>query len=106
MESVPAASDAILNVALPPLSVPVPSVVAPFLNVTVPVGVPAPDETVAVKVTAVPYVDGFRDEATAVEEFALTMKLTDSVLSTLPATSVLWNVTVWLPGAATVNGPT
>ena len=42
------------EVATPPLKVPVPRVVLPSLNVTVPVGVPAPGEaavTVAVKVT-------------------------------------------------------
>ena len=43
-----------LNVALPLLSVPVPSVVEPFLKVTVPVGVPPDDVTVAVKVTDSP----------------------------------------------------
>ena len=43
-----------MNVATPPDSVPVPSVVAPSLNVTVPVGVPEAGvvtDTVAVKVT-------------------------------------------------------
>ena len=45
----------VVVLAVPPLSVPVPMVVAPSLNVTFPVGVPAPGETgatVAVKVTA------------------------------------------------------
>lgn len=42
------------NVALPPLSVPVPRVVELSLKVTVPVGVPPPDVTVAVNVTLVP----------------------------------------------------
>jgi hypothetical protein len=49
------------NVAWPPLSVPVPSVVAPSLNVTVPVGVPLPEPdaaTVAVNVTDCPNTDG------------------------------------------------
>jgi len=41
----------VVNVALPALSVPVPSVEEPFLNVTVPVGVPPLEVTVAVKVT-------------------------------------------------------
>ena len=40
-----------LKVATPPDKVLVPSVVAPSLNVTVPVGVPADPVTVAVKVT-------------------------------------------------------
>ena len=51
--------------------VPVPSVVAPSLKVTVPGGVPAVEVTVAVNVTAVLCVDGFSDEATDVELFAL-----------------------------------
>jgi hypothetical protein len=43
--------------------------VAPSLNVTVPVGVTVPEAgfTVAVKVTAVPKIDGLFDEATEVE---------------------------------------
>lgn len=44
--------------AVPPDKVPVPRVVAPSLNVTVPVGVPPVLVTVAVKVTKPPYVDG------------------------------------------------
>ena len=36
----------------------------------------------------------------------LTMvKSVECVLSTLPATSVLWKVTVCAPGAVTLNGP-
>ena len=53
------------------LSVPVPRVAVPFLNVTVPPGDPAPEVTVAVKVTAVPCVEGFLDEATEAELLAL-----------------------------------
>jgi len=60
-----------LNVALPLLSVPVPRVEEPSLKVTVPVGVPPLEVTVAVNVTEAPYVDGFREEATAVELVAL-----------------------------------
>jgi len=44
----------VVNVAIPPLNVPVPIGLPPSRNVTVPVGVPAPGatgETVAVKVT-------------------------------------------------------
>src|SRR5438552_2974765 len=58
-----------LNVACPPLSVPVPSVVVPSLNVTVPVGVPAPPPlglTVAVKVTDCPNAEGLADEVIVV----------------------------------------
>jgi len=56
-----------------PLRVPVPIVVAPFLNVTVPVGVPGPPvlETVAVNVTDWPEHDGLLpDETLVVELFA------------------------------------
>jgi hypothetical protein len=48
----------------PLVRVPVPRTVVPSLNVTVPVA-PAP-VTVAVKVTALPYTDGLRDDATPV----------------------------------------
>jgi len=52
----------VVNVATPPLSAAVPSVVAPFLNVTVPVGTPAEELTVAVNVTDCPKADGFGDD--------------------------------------------
>jgi hypothetical protein len=59
-------------VAVPPLPlrVPVPIVVAPFLNVTVPVGVFGPPDfvTVAVKVTVCPEQDGLLFEETVVVE--------------------------------------
>ena len=51
------------------LTLPVPSVVVPSLNVTVPVAVV--DEIVAVKVTEDPNADGFADDDTAVVELAL-----------------------------------
>ena len=51
---------------MPPLNVAVPSVVEPFLNVTVPVGVPLATVTVAVKVTDCPRVEGFIEEAKVV----------------------------------------
>ena len=52
--------------ALPLASVPVPSVVVPSRNVTVPVGEPDEELTVAVRVTACPISDGFADDVTAV----------------------------------------
>jgi hypothetical protein len=53
----PAFKDEVLKVALPPLRLPVPSTVGPLLNVTIsPFG--GEPLTVAVKVTACPYVDG------------------------------------------------
>jgi hypothetical protein len=64
----------VVNVAVPPDSVPVPRVVVPSRNVTVPVGVPAPGETaatVAVNVTLWPNTDGFREDARLVVVFAL-----------------------------------
>jgi hypothetical protein len=62
-----------VNDALP-LSVPVPSVVEPSLNVTVPVGVPTPAPvtlSVAVNVTDWPNTDGVPEELTAVLVLAL-----------------------------------
>lgn len=56
--SLPAANgDDVVNVATPPLKIPVPIDVEPTEKVTVPVGVPLPGAlavTVAVKVTACP----------------------------------------------------
>ena len=63
------ARDEIAKVATPPLSVPVPRVAPPSLNVTLPVGVPLPGAaavTVAVKVTDWPKTEGFADDVTAV----------------------------------------
>lgn len=53
-----------VRVAVPPLIVPVPIVVVPFLKVTVPVGVPAPVVTpmVAVSSVALPNIDGFTED--------------------------------------------
>jgi hypothetical protein len=50
--------------------VPEPSVIVPFLKVTLPVGVPPTEVTVAVKVTAAPNVEGFKDDVSAVEVVA------------------------------------
>ncbi len=61
IECEPAVSVEMLNVAFPPLIAPVPSVVLPSLNVTVPVA--AKGVTVAVNVTVEPYAEGFADEA-------------------------------------------
>src|SRR5271157_3297261 len=72
MECDPAASPAVLKLACPPLSVPVPSVAPPFLKVTMPVGVPVVfDSTEAVKVTVAPRAAGFFDETTETELPAL-----------------------------------
>ena len=57
----------VLKVATPLLlSVPVPRVVVPSLNVTVPVGVPLDEVTVAVNVTDWPNVEGLADDVSAV----------------------------------------
>ncbi len=50
----------VISVAVPPLRVPVPIVAAPSLKVIVPVAVDG--NTLAVKVTFVPNVEGFSDD--------------------------------------------
>ena len=63
----PTESVEVEKVATPPLSGPLPIVVTPSLNRTMPVGVPAPGAdavTVAVKVTNWPNTEGFTDEVT------------------------------------------
>jgi hypothetical protein len=70
----PTLSVLVLKVAVFPVRVPVPSVVAPSLKVTMPLGVPAPGEvtlTVAVNVTDCPKTDGVPEEATVVVVAAL-----------------------------------
>lgn len=54
IECEPATSEEVAKVAMPPLSVPVPRVMAPSMKVAVPVGVPSPELTVAVRVTVLP----------------------------------------------------
>ena len=60
-----------LKVAVPPLSVPVPRMVAPSSKVTLPVGVPVAGlmaVTVAVKVTDCPKTEGFNVLVSVVAE--------------------------------------
>jgi len=56
----------VVNVVVPPASVPVPSTVAPARNSTLPEGVGPLELTIAVKVTACPKTEGFRFEFKAV----------------------------------------
>src|ERR1700752_419363 len=86
----PTASAEVVNVAIPPLSVPVPMGLPPSRNVTVPVGVPLPGatgETVAVKVTDWPNTDGFVDEVTVVLVSAFTT--VRGAVEVLPAPAVV-----------------
>src|SRR5579883_223999 len=64
MLCVPAVRLEVLNVAVPELSVPVPSLVPPSRNVTVPVGVPPLDVIFPEKVTASPAMAGLSDDVT------------------------------------------
>src|SRR6266702_1550805 len=67
MECAPTAREAVVSVAMPEeSSVPVPRLVAPSRNVTVPVGMPTGELTVAVKVTGWPKVDGFAEDTRTV----------------------------------------
>lgn len=72
IECVPTLNDEVLYVACPLDKVPVPRVVEPSLNVTVPVGVPPLPLAWAVKVTDVPEVDGFNEEVTVVVVVVIT----------------------------------
>ena len=62
------------NVATPLESVPVPSVVAPSMKVTVPVAVEG--ATVAVNVTEAPKVEGFKEDVSVVLVVLLTICVT------------------------------
>ena len=66
----PADNAVVAKVACPePFNTPDPKVIAPSLNVTVPVGVPDPADgvTVAVNVTVWPQIEGFSEEVSVVE---------------------------------------
>ena len=69
IEWLPRINPDVLNVAIPePFSVPVPRIVDPSSNVTVPVGVPEPGASaviVAVNVTDWPNAEGLAEETTA-----------------------------------------
>jgi hypothetical protein len=104
IECDPAASEEVANVPTPEaLSVPVPSTVAPSLNVTVPVGVlvlPAAFDTVAVNVTCCPVVIGFAEDVSAVEVAVRTVSLT--AVEVLPKKLVspeYFAVIEWVPTA-------
>lgn len=55
-----------VTAAVPPLRVIVPSNVVPDMKVTVPVGVPALEVTLAVKVMPCPDIEGFCDDTRVV----------------------------------------
>ena len=69
MRSSPSGSVELVRIATPPVTVEVPSVVEPLVNVTVPVA-PA-GSSVSVKVTELPGRDGLEDEVNVDVEFAL-----------------------------------
>ena len=77
---VPVASDAVARVACPPERFTVPIGVTPSVNITVPVGVPATEATVAVSETVPPNVDGF---ALLVTLVVVTVPITDCVRAAL-----------------------
>ncbi len=77
MEMVPTGSVDVTKVAVPPLSDPVPSTVLAFMNETASPsgGAPRADVTVAEKVTASPYVDGFGEDESVVAVAAAILSL-------------------------------
>ena len=100
----PEPSVEIVRAAFPALSATLPRVVAPSLNVTLPEGVPLPGgagPTAAVKVTAVPLIDGFFDEVNTVTLASLFTVCTedDEVLAVKSAFPPYNATMVWLPGA-------
>ena len=94
MECVPVVRVVVVNFATAEVSTTEPSVVAPSLNVAVPVGVPVPEDvTVAVNVTDCPEIDGLSDDDNAVEVLNLPILLMK-----------VWK-NVQLPGHAVWNAP-
>src|SRR2546430_4589354 len=113
----------VVNVAEPLIKVPLPRLVAPSLNETVPVGVPAPGalaETVAVKVTDWPKTDGLADDVTTVvvaslftvcvnDGEALPVKLPspryDALMAVVPTGSELIGGLIAVPPANATGAP-
>lgn len=71
-EFVPTGSYEVVNDAEPPLRVPLPSTVLPFINETVSPfgGIPTADATTAVKITDSSLIEGFGEELSPVVVFA------------------------------------
>src|SRR5438034_3690820 len=91
-----------MSEALPLTSVTVPSAVAPSLNVTVPVGTPAPDVTVELSVTVCPTMDGFGVDVRLVDVAAAAGALTTwftvaEVLTANVALPLYVAVSGWVP---------
>ena len=83
----PMASVEVVKVAVPPVSVPLPSAVVPSMKFTLPVAVPAPGplaETVAVKVTDCPNAEGLSEETTFVVVASLLTTWVTAWLEVLP----------------------
>src|SRR5512142_1838291 len=99
----PAAAKLVVNVAAPPVpTATVPRTVAPSLNVTVPIGVPAPGATaatVAVKVTAWPVTAGLTDDrrATVVAAGLTVTAVAAEVLAAKPGVPEKEAVSAWVP---------
>src|SRR6266853_3289280 len=93
MECEPRERELLVRVARPLERVPVPKVLVPSWNVTVPVGVPVLGETgltVAVKITDWPKTEGWAEEVTAVALVArLTVWVTTSEVLVLKLVSPL-----------------
>ena len=91
-----------MSEALPLTSVTVPSAVAPSLNVTVPVGTPAPEVTVELSVTVCPTVEGFGVDVRLVDVAAAAGALTTwftvaEVLTANVALPLYVAVSGWVP---------
>src|SRR6266568_5145133 len=102
MGCVPTVKDDVVNVATPPAfkATGAPRFVPLSLNCAVPAGVPAPEVTVAVKVTLGPKLEGFNEESSAVAVLAFATTCPPERLPLLfrKFTSPLYSaVIVWVP---------
>src|ERR1700722_11068191 len=98
MDCVPPLRVVVAKVATPPFSGAVPRFALPSLNVTLPVGVPDAEETVAVNLTDRLKVDGFGDAPSVVVVVPITATVTRFDGMPLAMT------TRWLVPASTFSG--
>src|SRR5438034_8550146 len=102
MVCVPTVKDEVVKVATPPAfkATGAPRFVPLSLNCAVPIGVPAPEVTVAVKVTLWPKLDGFNEASSAVAVLAFATTCPPETLPMLfrKFASPLYSaVIVWVP---------
>ena len=93
MECAPTVRALVMKLAMPPLRVPVPRIVVPFLKVTDPTGTaPVGVVTLALNVTLAPNFEGFSEDVTDVA--LVVLFTTCDTVPSVPAVGIVWKASV------------